>query len=301
MWKFALGLLLAVGCRREPDRPGTPVPTPAPSIDAKANLVGDRPYREVSPASVKGEQAPLVLLLHGYSGNGGSLDNLFHFEDLARDNGAFLAVPDGSLDAHGARFWNATDACCNFYGSTVDDVAYVSAVIADMKRKHPIDPKRVFVIGFSNGGFMAHRLGCDLSPEIAAIVTLGAMGFKDDARCRPREPLAVLQMNGDADRIIRFDGGIPGGGLPNAAPYPSAEASLQGWASRNKCRAKTEAPPIDIARDLDGKETSVERWTDCAPGGAAELWTIHGAAHVLRLSPTWSNLAWEFLRAHPKP
>lgn len=294
-----MGLLFAAACRREPDRPGAPVPIPAPSIDAKASLLRERPYREVAPVSVK-EQAPLVLLLHGYSGNGDSLDNVFHFQDLARENGVFLAVPDGSQDSHGARFWNATDACCNFYGSTVDDVAYLSAIIADMKSKHPIDPKRVYVIGFSNGGFMAHRLACELSPEIAAIVTLGAMGFKDDARCRPKEPVAVLQVNGDADRIIVIDGGVPGGGLPNAATYPSAEESIVGWATRNKCGAKVEPPPIDLARDLEGKETSVERWTGCAPGGAAELWTMHGAAHVPRLSAAWSSLVWQFLSAHPK-
>lgn len=296
---FALGFVVAVACRREPDRPGAPAPSP--STDPKASLLEARPYREIAPAGVTGEAAPLVLLLHGYSGNGESLDNVFHFEDLARDNGAFLAVPDGSHDTRGARFWNATDACCNFYGSAVDDVAYLGAVVADMKRKHPIDPKRVYVIGFSNGGFMAHRLACDMSPEIAAIVTLGAMGFKDVTRCRPKETVAVLEVNGDADRIILYDGGVPGGGLPHAAPYPSAEESVQGWAVRNRCSEKTHAAPIDIARDIEASETSVERWAGCAPGGAAELWTIHGAGHVPRLSPAWSNLVWHFLSAHPKP
>lgn len=299
---FALAVLLAVSCRREPDRTGAPTPpaSTVSSVDPPARLLVDRPYREVAPGGTKGP-APLVLLLHGYGGNGESLDELLHLRDLGTENGIFLAIPDGSPDAHGARFWNATDACCNFYGSTVDDVAYLRAIIADMKKKHAIDPKRVFVVGFSNGGFMAHRLACEMSSEIAAIGTLGAMSFKDDARCRPTEPVAVLQMNGDADRIIRFDGGLPGGSLPSASPYPAAEASIQGWATRNKCGAKTESPPIDVVRDLAGAETTVERWTGCAPGGAAELWTIHGAPHIPRLSPAWANFVLQFLASHPKP
>ncbi len=300
----ALAVLFAVSCRREPDRAGTPAPTPPGSpvaaIDPQAKLVGDRPYREAAPEGTTGP-APLVLLLHGYGGNGESLDELLHVRGLATANGIFLAVPDGSPDTHNARFWNATDACCNFYGSTVDDVAYLRAVIADMKKKHPIDPKRVYVVGFSNGGFMAHRLACEMSSEIAAIATLGAMSFKDDARCLAKDPVAVLQMNGDADRVILYDGGLPGGSLPYASPYPAAEASIQGWATRNRCGAKTEAPPIDIARDLPGAETTVERWTGCAPGGAAELWTIHGAPHIPRLSPAWSTSVLQFLATHPKP
>ncbi|MEO6572672.1 MAG: PHB depolymerase family esterase [Polyangiaceae bacterium] len=301
---FGLALLATVSCRREPDRAGEPTlispPATTSAIALRASLLTDRPYRVVAPAGDKGP-APLVLVLHGYGGNGASLDDLLHLTDVASENGIFLAVPDGSQDAHGARFWNATDACCNFYGSTVDDVAYLAAIIADMKAKHSIDSKRVFVVGFSNGGFMAHRLACELSPEIAAIATLGAMSFKDDSRCHATEPVAVLEMNGDADRIILIDGGLPGGSLPYASPYPSAGASIQGWASRNKCSSRTEPPPIDVARDLPGSETTVERWTGCAPGGAAELWTIHGAPHIPRLSATWSSLVLQFLASHPKP
>jgi polyhydroxybutyrate depolymerase len=301
---FVLAALFAVSCRREPDRAGAPTAVsqnPPPSAaELRAKLLAGRPYREVAPEGDTGP-APLILLLHGYGGNGASLDELLHLRELAIANGTYLAVPDGSPDSHNARFWNATDACCNFYGSTVDDVAYLGAVIADMKKKHPVDPKRVFVVGFSNGGFMAHRLACEMSSEIAAIATLGAMSFKDDARCKATDPVAVLEMNGDADRIILFDGGLPGGSLPYASPYPSAEASIRGWATRNRCTARMDAAPIDIADDLRGSETTVERWTGCAPGGAAELWTIHGAPHIPRLSATWSNLVWEFLESHPKP
>ena len=39
--------------------------------------------------------------------------------------GFALAFPDGTRDSSGRRFWNATDACCNFENTPVDDVAYI--------------------------------------------------------------------------------------------------------------------------------------------------------------------------------
>ena len=44
---------------------------------------------------------------------------------LARRRGLVLVAPDGTLDPRGHRFWNATDACCDFFDHPVDDVAYL--------------------------------------------------------------------------------------------------------------------------------------------------------------------------------
>ena len=43
-----------------------------------------------------------------------------------------VAAPDGTVDGSGNRFWNATDACCDFLGKEMDDVGYISELIADM-------------------------------------------------------------------------------------------------------------------------------------------------------------------------
>src|SRR2546426_27604 len=73
------------------------------------------------------------------------------------------AYPDGLTDVLGQRFWNATDACCDIYNKPTDDVYFATAVLADVQSSWSVDPKRIYVFGHSNGGFMAHRLACDLS------------------------------------------------------------------------------------------------------------------------------------------
>jgi len=49
------------------------------------------------------------------------------------------------------RFWNASEACCNFDNNSVDDVAYLQSLISEIQKSYPIDPKRVYLIGHSNG------------------------------------------------------------------------------------------------------------------------------------------------------
>ena len=149
---------------------------------------------------------PLIVLLHGYTANGFVQDALFGFAQLADDKQLFVAHPDGTVDQTGARFWNATDACCDFYGSGVDDVAYLNAVVDDMEQNFNIDKKRVFFVGHSNGGFMSHRMACDAADRVAGIVALAGDNWQDPSKCNPTAPVAVLQVHGTADTEVPYDG-----------------------------------------------------------------------------------------------
>ncbi len=94
----------------------------------------------------------------------------------AEKRGLLYAVPDGTTDTRGDRFWNATAACCNFYGSTVDDSTYLTEVIAAVSARYSVDPARVYLAGHSNGAFMSFRMACEHADLIAAIAVLnGAM------------------------------------------------------------------------------------------------------------------------------
>src|SRR5581483_722726 len=112
------------------------------------------------------------------------------------------AFPDGTFDRHGDRFWNATDACCDFDETGVDDVAYFRAIVDDVASRYTIDPRRVYAAGASNGGYMAHRVACDAADRVAAVVSVDGANWKDPARCRPSEPVAVLEVHADTDEVV---------------------------------------------------------------------------------------------------
>ena len=108
----------------------------------------------------KSTPAPLVVLLHGYTSSGKQQESYMKFGELADTYGFLLATPDGTREdsERNYRFWNATEACCNFHGSDVDDSAYVRSIIDLVKAEYSIDPDRVYLIGHSNGGFMSYRM-----------------------------------------------------------------------------------------------------------------------------------------------
>ena len=264
------------------------------STPASHALVVARPYDWDEPAGIdKSKPAPLIVLVHGYGANGFVQDALFGFQQLADDRGVYVAHPDGTVDSTGARFWNATDACCDFAHTGVDDVAYLNAVVDDMEAQFNIDKKRVFFVGHSNGAFMSHRMACDAAPRIAGIVALAGDVWKDATKCNPTEPVAVLQVHGDADTVVPYDG---------STLEPSAMQSVATWAQKNGCSGDLTdtGMTLDLDSSLPGAETGIARYACSA--GAAELWTIHGGQHVPAfILPDWGNDVFDWLMQHPKP
>lgn len=267
----------------------------------KDPLVQARPFAEVVPVGyAPGTPTPLVVLLHGYTATAATQDAYFKLTELALARGFLLALPDGTVDSLGQHFWNATDACCAF-GETVDDVAYLTAVIRDMQARYSVDPKRVFLVGHSNGGFMAHRLACERSELVAAIVSLAGAVWADPAQCSPTQKVSVLQVHGTLDAVIKYDGGSAKLGAP---PHPGAETTVATWAAKNGCTGATREPiggELDLVVDLPLAETERSSFRGCPAGAAAELWKIRGGSHIPVFNASWADTIYTWLLAHPRP
>jgi len=271
-----------------------PVSAGATPVRPTAN----RPYGLKVPAGYDGRHAlPLVVLLHGYTSSGAQQAAYFGLTAEAGRAGFLLATPDGTRDLLGNRFWNATDACCDFFHTGVDDVAYLDAVIGEISDRYPVDPARIFLVGHSNGAFMAHRYACDRAATVAAIVTLAGMTWKDQAHCPAGSPVAVLHVHGRNDSTISYDGGA----TPEGA-YPGALETVADWAARDGCTGAAAATGrrLDLDRAVPGAETAESTVGGCPPGGAVTLWTIEGGGHVPAFNDRWAGAIWSFLSAHPK-
>ena len=236
---------------------------------------GDRPATLKLPMGYDSMGSlPVVISLHGYSGNPADHDAYWGLSERVDDDNFALILPAGTRDPSGVRFWNATDFCCDFFESGVDDVAYLSSLIEEAGEYIPVD--RIFSVGHSNGGFMSYRLACEGLPGLIAIAPLAGTSFLDPTRCEEAPPVSVLHIHGTDDDIILYAGTTIGTG------YPGAEDVVERWAKRAGCDLSNaeELPPIDIDNAHDGAETDRIRYREgCQDGITVELWKINEGSH----------------------
>lgn len=248
---------------------------------------------------------PLIVSLHGYTSSGERHDSRWGISALADEYGFLTIAPDGEREPEGnrSRYWNASSACCNMYGTSTDDSGYLRRIIDQIKSEYNVDPARVYVIGHSNGGFMSYRMAYDHSDVVAAIASLAGANHIEDMP-PPPHPVHVLQIHGTDDTTIAYRGGqFEFGGRESAARYPGAIASVTRWAEYNGCDMTRQGREMrDLDASLPGHETGVMKMnTGCKDGGSAELWTISDGAHTPVYSDTWGEQIVEWLLAHPKP
>ena len=198
---------------------------------------------------------PLLIFLHGYSPlTTAWYDILLPLQEDANERGFIFAKPDGSQDGLGEFYWNATDACCDMWGNEPDHVGYLLALLNEIEAEYNIDPRRIHLIGHSNGGFMCHRMACEASERIASVVSIAGAMWNDETNCQPTDPVHVLQIHGTLDPVIFWLGGYIG-----FTPYPGANTSAEYWAAHNGCSTNaTDGGNFDLDWFIFFDETT--RW-----------------------------------------
>ncbi|MDF2269693.1 PHB depolymerase family esterase [Streptomyces coacervatus] len=260
-------VLLTAGCTARSGAHGSAAATASASAVATGSSVSrlhvgglERTYRlHLPPGLPTGTRVPLVVMLHGGFGTAAQAEQTYGWDAEADRHAFAVAYPDG-LD----RAWAAGGGCCGRPAARgVDDVAFISAVVSDIEHRHPVDTRRIYATGISNGGLMAYRLACD-TRLFAAIGTDSATQL---GPCSAPAPISVLHIHGTADHNIPYQGGRGEG--PAHIDGPAVPAVLAGWRTVDHC-----TPPTS------GTSGTVTRLTAACPyGRAVELITVSGAGH----------------------
>lgn len=218
-----------------------------------------RTFRWFLPPDLPGSPVPLVVMLHGGFGSGKQAQQDYGWDDLAAREGFAVVYPDG-LD----RAWNVGGGCCGRSGRDgVDDVAFIRAVVAAVAAHRPIDGRRVYATGISNGGMLTYRLACDT--DLFAAVAPDAATLLGD--CPHPARTSVLHLHGTADSRVRLDGG-PGEGVAHIDGPPVADV-LDAWRAIDGCAA----PVTTVAGPVTTSAAA------CPDGRSVVLTTIDGAGH----------------------
>lgn len=265
----------------------------------------DRDYVLHLPPSYDGTtKIPVVFAFHGGGGKKESFDRITCHDGDTRDpsclsraaDAAGMAVvyPDGTPAILGAiRTWNggggvgelrcASGPACK---DGVDDVAYVRALLADVKAAIAVDEARVYATGLSNGAAMAHRLACEMADDFAAIGAVGGGNQVAFAQgCAPSRPVPVMVIHGTQDPCWAYEGGVSACLQDDGKRYVSVKETLlgdgatPGWVQRNGC---DETPRSEALADVaaDGTRVVREVYEECRQGATVELLRVEGGGHT---------------------
>lgn len=268
VWLLMLFALLTPGVAQMQDEPTSDFPEPGVYDVTDLFEGADRTYRVYIPESYDPEQAtPLVIVLHGAGGIGAGIERFSGYSDLAEEEGFLVVYPDGINGV-----WNDGRIDPDLFN--INDVGFLQLIIEFMTANTNVDTQRVYIIGYSMGGMLAIRAGCELGDQIAAVGTAAAtMPVFLIPTCREADPFPLMMMHGSADEIV------PAQGIENG--YLSSFNSVDFWVEQNLCASDT-GDILENINEVGDDGTSLERltFTACAPNVEFVYFNIDGGGHT---------------------
>ena len=236
-----------------------------------------RTFRLYLPAA-RPRALPVILVLHGGGGSGAGMEWLTRggFNRIADRDGVAIVYPDGI-----GKGWNdgRTDLNSKAVKERIDDLGFLRELPHELAALVPIDARRVYSTGISNGGLMSYRLACDAADVFAAVAPVAAnLSTELAARCQPSRPIPVAILEGTADPIMPWNGGEIRVLLSTRGSVLSTGATAARWLELDKCPPFGKPTLVDAVQD-DGT-TLAEYATRCAGSSEVILDEIRGGGHT---------------------
>jgi len=224
-------------------------------------------------------QRPLLLALHGGGGTALGMVRLTkgRFNELADEHGFYVVYPQGV-----GRSWNdgRPDPISRAHAERIDDVAFIQALIDDLRSEHPVDPQRVFATGISNGGLMSFRLGCSIPGMIRSIAPVTASIPSALAQaCRDGTGVGLALFNGTDDPLVPYNGGQIRVFGRDRGEVLSTRETVDIWVARNGCAEAPERSQLADRSD-DGTRVETIAYRSCRSGAEVMLYRIEGGGHT---------------------
>lgn len=265
------------------------------------------------PGFSTSQSRPLVVNLHGGSGNMLSAQGFSQMNPVADQNNFVVAWPQGiGVAAPGFSWADGRNTSADQAG--IDDIGFIHRLVDTLLRRYNIDSNRIYLCGFSNGGFMVQRLACQSPGKFAAMASLGAsMDTGLYRQCAPPRLVPMAFFNGTADPAMPYNGGPMQN--PQVRPVVPVDSAVQSWVRRNQCQ---QAQPVFHFPDVfvgDSSTAQLFRYSQCACQSEVLFYKLINGGH------TWPGVfvpgqaavlgntnrdiqasleLWQFFNAHPR-
>ena len=168
---------------------------------------------------------PLILMLTGWGMNVGNMQFQTKMDETACPRGyAVCYVQPGQ--GRGQYGWD----CGLGYPYEVDSLEYLVNLVIYLQDEYGLSQTKAFAAGFSNGGYMIHRVAMEAPDTFLAVASIaGVMTVPVWDERVDKTSIGVLEFYGT------YDNKVPQNGNGSAAesPYPAIEDVMEYWAQAN--------------------------------------------------------------------
>jgi len=156
-----------------------------------------------------GENLPAVIALHGW---GASAHDLLGLAPMLADGKALVLCPQGPVEMSIGGGMKGYGWFPLVPGTPADPVAFAAGVdrlgafLDEVLPRYSVDPRRVVLLGFSQGGAMAYALGLRDPRRYAGLAALSSWLPAELAAAVPKQPehegFPVLIIHGTTDSML---------------------------------------------------------------------------------------------------
>lgn len=269
-----------------------------------------RKFSFVTPIGFKPDKPlPIVFFFHGAGGSATQAIRTYGWAEKANAENFFAVFPEGlsALPELGGPLHVWRDERSDTV-TDVNDVHFFEELLNKLEAVLPIDSRRVYVTGFSNGAGMTFTLGAHFSKRIAAIAPVSSQSFtRIDSLARP---LPVYYLIGTVDPLIPYHGGkshllaLPFG---KDYEYTPVQESVDAWVRLDGCPSQPQVLShqngVRVLRYGPGRNNSEVIFTTVEGNGHHWPGTIEPLPHAI-CGPTLdpfnaTDAIWAFFKAHP--
>lgn len=224
------------------------------------------------PAGLK-PQAPLVFVLHGYSGKIWRENPLV---ETARREGFAVCIPQGLPDLKGHTSWNVGYPFQE--GWKVNDVKSLCRMAAYVQKRYGLSRENTFMTGMSNGGEMCYLMAYSRQNTFRAVAPVAGLTMEWMYRQLEAErPIPLMEIHGTEDRTSEWFGDLEDkGGWGAYMPVPLAVGY---WVAKNRCTHE-ETERVESLHPETGRYIIKHRFIGSPYGCDVWLYEVVGAGHT---------------------
>ncbi|TGK82427.1 hydrolase [Leptospira noumeaensis] len=232
-----------------------------------------RTYIVHYPKNWDGSQIPMLVALHGRFGSGSSMILQTKLDLLSDSKGFIVVFPDGYK-----RSWADGRGNTPADENQINDVTFIELLVKRLIAEGSVNAKKVFLVGHSNGGFMAQRLAVE-KPElwkgvlsVAAQISVFTLKRKQILKTKT---VSVGIMAGTEDPLVPFSGGY----VRDGGEILSVDDSILRWKEWNSCTETVTKKTESYREDFVDLKIDFLRYESCVDNTKVGLIQLNGLGH----------------------